>query len=105
MHLDVEALGSRHLDRGTEQPIYDSYHGTDLRLSQIAAEINAGRPLAVDITWLNSSASHVVAIAGVLGDSLLILDPANGQSVVRFGDFPGTYFGGAKLDGYTFTKR
>ena len=47
----------------------------------------------------------MVAIAGVLGDSLLILDPANGESVVRFGDFPGTYFNGAKLDGYTFTKR
>jgi Papain-like cysteine protease AvrRpt2 len=84
---------------------YASYQGANLTLAQIAAEINAGRPIAVDITWLNSSASHVVAIAGVLGDSLLVLDPANGTSVVRFGDFPGTYFGGAKLDGYTFTKR
>jgi Papain-like cysteine protease AvrRpt2 len=84
---------------------YDSYHGADLGLDKIAAEIKAGRPVAVDITWLDNSGSHVVAIAGVLGDSLLILDPANGQSVVRLGDFPRTYFGGARLDGYTFTKR
>jgi Peptidase_C39 like family len=84
---------------------FDSSHGADLGLDQIAAQINAGRPVAVDITWLNSSNSHVVAIAGVSGDSLLVLDPINGQSVVRFGDFPGTYFSGAKLDGYTFTKR
>ena len=49
--------------------------------------------------------SHFVAIAGVDGDSMLILDPANGQSVVRFGAFPGSYFGGAKQDEYVFTKR
>jgi hypothetical protein len=83
---------------------YDSYHGADLRLDQISAEINARRPIAVDISWLDGSGSHVVAIGGVSGDSLLVLDPANGQSVVRFGDFPSTYFNGAKLDGYTFTK-
>lgn len=72
---------------------YVSYHGANLTLDQIAAEVNAGRPVAVDITWLSGVGSHVVAIAGVLGDSLLILDPANGQSVVRFGAFPGSYFG------------
>jgi hypothetical protein len=83
---------------------FDSYHGADLSLDQIAAQVNAGRPVAVDITWLDGSGSHVVAIAGVQGDGMLIHDPANGQSVVRFGDFPGTYFGGATLDGYTFTK-
>lgn len=69
---------------------YDSYHGSDLSLDQIATQINARRPVIVEITWLNGSGSHFVAIAGVLGDGLLILDPANGQSVVRFGDFPGT---------------
>ena len=84
---------------------FDSYHGANLSLGQIAAQVNAGRPVAVDITWVNKSGSHVVAIAGVLGDSLLILDPANGESVVRFGDFPATYFDGATLDGYTFTKQ
>ena len=45
-----------------------------------------------------------LAVDGVLGDSLLILDPINGQSVLPFGVFPGSYFGGAKLDDYTFTK-
>jgi hypothetical protein len=75
---------------------YNDYHGPDLRLDQIAAEINAGRPIAIDITWLDGrSGSHVVAIAGVSSDGLLVLDPANGQSVVRFGDFPSTYFNGA----------
>lgn len=82
---------------------FGSYRGADFRLDEIASEITAGRPVAVAITWF-SGGSHFVAIAGVLGDSLLILDPARGQSVVRFGDFPGTYFGGAKLDGYALTK-
>ena len=83
---------------------YDSYHGADLPLHSIATEIAAGRPVALDITWLEGGGSHVVAIAGVSGDSLLILDPGNGPSVVRFGDFPGTYLGGARLDGYAFTR-
>jgi hypothetical protein len=46
-----------------------------------------------------------VAIVGVLGEGLLILDPVNGQSVVQFGAFPGTYFGGATLDDFIFTKK
>jgi len=59
--------------------------------------------VVVGITWF-SGGSHFVAIAGVLGDGLLVLDPINGQSVVRFGAFPGSYFGGATLDEYVFTK-
>lgn len=76
----------------------------NLSLSQIASEVNAGRPVLADITWF-SGGSHVIAIAGVLGDGLLILDPVNGQSVVQFGAFPGTYFGGATLDDFIFTKK
>ena len=75
----------------------------NLSLDQIASEVNAGRPVVVGITWF-SGGSHFVAIAGVLGDGLLVLDPINGQSVVRFGAFPGSYFGGATLDEYVFTK-
>ena len=75
----------------------------NLSVDQIASEVNAGRPVLADITWF-SGGSHCVAIAGVLGDSLLVLDPINGQSVVRYGSFPGSYFGGATLDDYTFTK-
>jgi hypothetical protein len=82
---------------------YASSQGPNLSLNQIAAEVNAGRPVLADITW-TSGGSHVIAIAGVLGDSLLILDPVNGQSVARFGVFPSSYFGGATLDDYTFTK-
>ncbi|QUQ62705.1 papain-like cysteine protease family protein [Kutzneria sp. CA-103260] len=82
---------------------YASYQPANLTLAQIASEINAGRPVAVGITWF-SGGSHVVVIAGVQGEGLLILDPANGQSFVEFGAFPATYFGGATLDGYAFTK-
>jgi hypothetical protein len=82
---------------------YASSYGADLSLNQIADEVNAGRPVAVDITW-NGGPSHVVAIAGVSGDILLTLDPINGQSVIPFKNFPATYFDGARLDGYTFTK-
>jgi hypothetical protein len=74
-----------------------------LGLDQLANEIGAGRPIVASITWF-SGGTHFVAIAGVLGDSLLILDPINGQSVVRFGSFPASYFGGATLDFYAFTK-
>jgi hypothetical protein len=83
---------------------YASYQSADLTLAQLAAEINAGRPVAVDITWF-SGASHVVVIAGIQGNGLLILDPINGTSLVEFGAFPSTYFGGAKLNGYAFTKK
>lgn len=83
---------------------YAGYHGGDTSHAAVAAEIGAGRPVAVDITWNPSGPSHVVAIAGILGDSLLVLDPVNGMSVIRWQNFPATYFGGAKLDGYAFTK-
>jgi hypothetical protein len=35
-----------------------------MSLDAITAEISAGRPLAVDITWNSGAGSHVVAIAG-----------------------------------------
>lgn len=73
-------------------------------LGAIAAEINAGRPVTTDITW-KSGASHCVAIAGVQGDTLLVMDPVNGTSVIPFSQFPAGYFGGATLDDFTFTKK
>ena len=76
---------------------------SNLSLAAIAAEVNAGRPVVAAITWF-SGGSHFVAIAGVQGDSMLILDPVNGELVVRFGAFPGSYLGGAKQDEYVFTK-
>ncbi len=82
---------------------FASSQGGNLSLDQIAAEVNSGRPVLADITWF-SGGSHCIAIAGVLGDFLLVLDPINGQSVVRFGTFPVSYFGGATLDDFTFTK-
>jgi Papain-like cysteine protease AvrRpt2 len=85
--------------------VNNNYAGyrTSMSLDEIAAEINAGRPLAVDITW-NSGGSHVVAIAGVLNDLLLICDPANGETVMSVENFPAQYYGGATLDGYALTK-
>jgi hypothetical protein len=82
---------------------YASSQPGNLSLDQIAAEVNAGRPVIAGITWFGGP-SHFVAIAGVLGDFLLVFDPINGQSVVRFGSFPASYFGGATLDEFTFTK-
>jgi hypothetical protein len=81
---------------------YNTTVAGDLSLADLAGEVNAGRPVIAAITWYGGG-SHFVAIAGVLGDSLLILDPINGQSVVRFGVFPSTYHGGATLDNYTYT--
>ena len=79
------------------------WEGPEVTLDRLAQEINAGRPVIAGITW-NSGGSHFVTIAGVQGEGLLILDPVNGQSLTEFGEFPGTYFGGATLDGYAFTR-
>ena len=73
-------------------------------LAQIASEIGAGRPVAVDITW-PSGAGHCVAIAGVLDDQLLICDPAYGESVMAFESFPAAYHGGATLVDMEFTQK
>ena len=81
-----------------------SNNAASLTLAQIAGEINAGRPVVADIIW-NSGGSHSVAIAVVQDEGLLILDPINGQSLIEFGVFPATYFGGAALDGYAFSSR
>jgi hypothetical protein len=80
--------------------------GPVVSLAQIAAEVSAGRPVAVDIDCNPGNVGqHVVAIADVLGDSLLLLGPVNGTSVMRFANFPAAYYGGAKVIGYSFTKR
>jgi hypothetical protein len=41
----------------------------------------------------------------VLNDQLLICDPANGDSVIQFEDFPATYQSGASLVGISLTKK
>ena len=79
------------------------YQGADLALAQIDAEVQAGRPVAVDINW-NSGGSHVVVISGVIYDFMTVLDPANGTSIVNFKSFPATYFQGAKVSDYCFTR-
>ena len=79
------------------------YQGT-VSLQKVAAEVAAGRPVCADITWNSGIGSHVVIIAGVLDDQILVLDPGNGESVIAYERFPAQYFGGATLDGYTFTK-
>lgn len=80
-----------------------SWEGPGFSLAQITSEIAAGRPVIASITW-NTGGTHFVIIDGVNGEGMLILDPVNGQSFVEFGEFPSTYFGGAKLDGYALTK-
>jgi hypothetical protein len=82
---------------------YASYESPNLTLAQVAGELNAGRPVVAAITWAGGG-SHFVLIAGIQGEGMLILDPANGEAFVEFGEFPSTYFGGATLDGYAFTK-
>ena len=67
-------------------------------LAQIQSEITAGRPVVVDIAWNSNGKQHVVAIAGVLGDKLLILDPIYGDSVVPYESFPSAYQGGATVN-------
>jgi hypothetical protein len=73
-------------------------------LAEITSEIHAGRPLCVDISWKSGEGSHVVIIAGVLDDRVLILDPGNGETVIPWEIFPDQYLSGATRDGMAFTK-
>jgi Papain-like cysteine protease AvrRpt2 len=74
-----------------------------MSLSEVAAEVSNGRPVVAFINW-NAGGQHVVAVAGVLNDRLRICDPANGESVIGFGDFPAQYAGGATLGGWVLTQ-
>ncbi len=77
---------------------------SSLTLAQITTEINAKRPIALDIKW-HSGAQHCVAIAGVLDDMLLICDPIYGESVIQYQSFPAEYHGGASLVGACLTQK
>jgi ABC-type bacteriocin/lantibiotic exporter with double-glycine peptidase domain len=77
--------------------------GTQPSLAQVTAEISAGRPVVAYIL-LSGVGGHVVVIAGVANDVLLIADPAHGSSVIQPGVFPDAYRGGATINEYVFTK-
>jgi hypothetical protein len=77
---------------------------SSITLAQISTEIGAKRPIAVDIKW-HSGGQHCVAIAGVLNDLLLICDPINGESVIKYESFPSAYRGGASLQTACLTKK
>ena len=84
--------------------VNDNFNGPGLMsLAEITAEINALRPIAVDIRW-NSGGEHCVAIAGVYNDTLLICDPANGESFIDYASFPGAYGGGATIQQLCLTR-
>lgn len=74
-----------------------------ISLAEIAAELNALRPVVMDIAW-KSGGQHFVAIPGVLNDLLLICDPANGESPIPYASFPGEYLGGATLNRVCLTE-
>jgi uncharacterized membrane protein len=68
-----------------------------LTLDNIAAELNQGRPIAVDIKWNGSIDEHTVVIGGVSGSTLVIHDPSAGKSSIDYASFPGSYGSGASL--------
>jgi hypothetical protein len=86
---------------------YNNHAGdfANLSLEEIDREINAGRPVVASIDWTAGvGEGHAVAIVGVLNDLLLVSDPANGETVIRYQDFPTQYAGGASLNAYCKTK-
>ena len=79
---------------------------SSITLEQITTEINAGRPIAVDVVWDGGNGeSHYVAIVGVLNDLLLICDPIFGETVIQYELFPNAYKGGATLGSVCLTKK
>jgi hypothetical protein len=77
---------------------------SSLTLAQITSEIRARRPIAAGIKW-HSGAQHVVAIAGIQDDMLLICDPVNGETAIQYESFPSAYHGGASLVSACLTKK
>jgi hypothetical protein len=83
----------------------DYHKAGSASLDAVAAELAARRPVAVDITWNRGGGSHVLIVAGVLNDQLLILDPGSGESVVSYETLlAGDYGAGATFDGFQFSK-
>ena len=77
-----------------------SASGKDLTLATITKEMEARRPIAVDLGW-KGGGQHCVAIAGVMNDMLLICDPIYGESAIQYKTFPDAYRGGASwVSGY-----
>jgi hypothetical protein len=76
-----------------------------MTLEEVAAEINAGRPVVATIQWTTGNGGeHFVAIAGVLNDALLVCDPISGETIIGYEDFPAEYGSGATLVDYCLTK-
>ena len=73
-----------------------------ISLAQLTQEINAGRPVVFNLQF--PTFTHFVAVAGVLNDLLLVCDPAAGESVISYKNFPATYRGGASLIGVALTQ-
>jgi Papain-like cysteine protease AvrRpt2 len=86
--------------------LYDNYAGApaSMTLEAIAAEIDAKRPVVVDLQWPGNGPQHVVAIVGVLDDQLLIVDPIYGETAIGYEEFPASYQGGATLHNWLTTK-
>jgi Papain-like cysteine protease AvrRpt2 len=75
-----------------------------LSLGEIHAEIRAGRPVVVDIRF-RSGLQHVIAIAGVQDDVVLICDPVHGETAIQLELLEPKYRGGCKVVAYFLTKR
>ena len=73
-----------------------------ISLAQLTQEINAGRPVVFNLQF--PTFTHFVAVAGVLNDLLLVCDPAAGESVISYKNFPAAYRGGASLIGVALTQ-
>jgi hypothetical protein len=93
-----DALKANHNFAGYQQ---------NVTLAEIAKEVDAGRPVCVDFRWTagpQKGFSHVVIVAGVLNDQILVLDPGFGEIPIAYEDFPSRYFDGGSLLGAAFTK-
>lgn len=86
---------------GAISPDYDGQ--SPMSLDEIAQQLSQGQPVAVGITWNASSESHCVAVVGVADNLLLISDPALGELVIEYENFPAEYNGGANSPNFYVT--
>ena len=72
-------------------------------ITELSDELNCGRPVIAGIEWSNGK-QHWIVIVNIRNNILFICDPANGDSVIHYDNFPDTYLGGATIQTVIFTK-
>jgi len=87
----------------------NTYSAGAISFNVVKAQLDAGRPVGVTITWIVEGGTHVVVITGYDDTDpampvITLEDPWMGTTVVQYANFPGNYKGGATWESTCLTK-